>query len=111
MGNSQDRIGIGILGFSLNIDFQEVAFEQRMMADSNQDGQGDTVVSNFDLSRGASAFGAGISLGILYDLTDSLTVGASYKSKQYFTDLDYQLGYGDIDMSGFGGGPLPAGEY
>jgi len=99
------------LGFSLNIDFQEVAFEQRMMADTNQDGQGDTVVNNFDLSRGATAFGAGLSLGILYDMTDSITLGASYKSKQYFTDLDYRLGYGDIDMTAFGGGPLPAGEY
>ena len=99
------------LGASVNIDFQQVSFQQRMMADSNGDGQGDMVINNFDLSRGASAFGFGISLGILYDFNDLVTLGASYKSKQFFTDLEYQLAYGDIDMSAFGGGPLPAGTY
>ena len=99
------------LGASVNIDFQQVSFQQRMMTDSNGDGQGDMVINNFDLSRGASAFGFGISLGILYDFNDLVTLGASYKSKQFFTDLEYQLAYGDIDMSAFGGGPLPAGTY
>jgi len=99
------------LGASLNIDFQQVAFQQRMMADTSGDGQGDTVVNNFNLGRGASAFGFGISLGILYDINEIVTLGASYKSKQLFTDLEYQLTYGDIDMSAFGGGPLPAGTY
>jgi len=100
------------LGASINIDFQQVAFQQRMLADTDSDGQGDTVVNNFDLSRGASAFGFGLSLGILYDLNEMVTLGASYKSKQFFTDLEYQLAYGDIDMSAFpGGGPLPAGTY
>ena len=100
------------LGASINIDFQQVAFQQRMLADTDSDGQGDTVVNNFDLSRGASAFGFGLSLGILYDLNEMVTLGASYKSKQFFTDLEYQLAYGDIDMSAFpSGGPLPAGTY
>jgi len=99
------------LGASVNIDFQQVSFQQRMMADSNGDSQGDMVINNFDLSRGASAFGFGLSLGILYDFNDLVTLGASYKSKQFFTDLEYQLAYGDIDMSAFGGGPLPAGTY
>ena len=93
------------LGASFNIDFQQVAFQQRMM-----DAAG-IVLNNFDLSRGASAFGFGLSLGILYDLNEMVTLGASYKSKQFFTDLEYQLAYGDIDMSAFGGGPLPAGTY
>jgi len=99
------------LGVSVNIDFQQVAFQQRMMADTNDDGQGDTVINNFNLSRGASAFGFGLSLGILYDFNEMVSFGASYKSKQFFTDLEYQLAYGDIDMSAFGGGPLPAGTY
>lgn len=99
------------LGASINIDFQQVAFQQRMLADTNGDGQGDMVVNNFDLSRGASAFGFGLSLGILYDVNEMVTIGAAYKSKQFFTDLEYQLAYGDIDMSAFGGGPLPAGTY
>jgi long-chain fatty acid transport protein len=99
------------LGAAVNIDFQQVAFQQRMMADSNGNGQGDMVINNFDLSRGASAFGFGLSLGVLYDFNDLVTLGVSYKSKQFFTDLEYQLSYGDIDMSAFGGGPLPAGTY
>ena len=103
-----DRFSLGV---SVNIDFQEVAFLQRMMADTNNDGQGDTILNNFNLSRGASAFGFGLSFGILYDFNEILTFGASYKSKQFFSDLEYQLANGDIDMSAFDGGPLPAGTY
>ena len=98
-------------GASLNIDFQQVSFEQRMMADTDDDQQGDTVLMNFDLSRGASSFGYGITLGVLYDFTDMITAGISYKSKQFFTDLEYQLSYGDIDSTAFGGGPYPKGTY
>jgi len=89
------------LGASINIDFQQVAFQQRMMD------AGGIVLNNFDLSRGASAFGFGLSLGILYDFNEMVTIGASYKSKQFFTDLEYQLANGDINF----GGPFPAGTY
>ena len=99
------------LGASINIDFQQVSFQQRMLADTDGDGQGDMVVNNFNLGRVSSGFGFGLSFGILYDFNDMLTFGASYKSRQYFTDLEYQLAFGDIDMSAFGGGPLPAGTY
>jgi long-chain fatty acid transport protein len=95
------------LGASINIDFQQVAFQQRMMADTSGNGQGDTVVSNFDLSRGASAFGFGIGIGCIYDFNEVVTVGAAYRSKQFFTDLEYQLAAGDINF----GTPLPAGTY
>ncbi len=95
------------LGASINIDFQQVAFQQRMLADSNADGQGDMVLNNFNLGRGASAFGFGLSFGILYDINEIVTLGATYKSKQFFTDLEYQLAYGDINFSA----PLPAGTY
>jgi long-chain fatty acid transport protein len=96
------------LGAAVNIDFQQVAFQQRMLAAPGPD---QTVLMNFDLSKGASAFGFGLSLGLLYDVNDRVTLGASYKSKQFFTDLEYQLSFGDIDMSAFGGSPLPAGTY
>ena len=99
------------VGVALNIDFQQVAFEQRMMADSDGDGQGDMVINNFDLSRSASSFGFGLSLGVIFDVNDIISLGASYRSKQYFTDLEYQLAQGDIDLTAFGGGPLPAGTY
>jgi len=81
------------------------------MEDTDADQRGDTVLMNFDLGRNASAFGFGISLGALYDINDMVTVGASYKSKQFFSELEYQLADGDIDMTAFGGGPLPAGKY
>ena len=93
------------LGVSLNLDYQSVAFKQRIA-----DGAG-TTYSNFDLSRSASVFGYGVSLGVLYDVSSSLTVGAAYKSQQKFSDLKYQLGYGDINMTAGGGGVFPAGTY
>ena len=99
------------LGASVNIDFQQVAFQQRILEDTDADQRGDTVLMNFDLGRSTSAFGFGISLGALYDINEAITVGASYKSRQFFTELEYQLADGDIDMTAFGGGPLPAGTY
>jgi len=98
------------LGASLNIDYQSVSFRQRTMQDTTGDGVGDSVASNFDLGRSASAFGFGASFGLLYDVSDTLTVGASYKSKQQFSSLEYQLAAGDISHPDFGG-DLPAGTY
>ncbi len=79
-------------GVSLDIDYQSASFMQRVM-------NGSTPVSNFDLSRAASSFGLGFSLGVLYDVNDRLTVGASYKSKQQFDKMQYQLAAGDITSS------------
>ncbi|MFW5910966.1 MAG: OmpP1/FadL family transporter, partial [Thiohalospira sp.] len=86
------------LGASLNISYQSVAFQQRMMSgtDTDGDGVGDTVGDNFDLSRSASAFGYGLSFGALYEINDQWQVGASYKTKQSFSDLEYQLAQGDV---------------
>ena len=109
--NVNDRL---TLGAAVLIDYQSVAFKQRMMADTNSDGSGDTVMSNFDLSRNASAFGLGFSLGALYDISPSVTVGAYYKSEQAFDPLEYNLSQGDITDFNPGTGastPLPAGRY
>ena len=97
------------LGASLNIDYQSVAFKQRVMADTDSDGMGDMIVQNFDLSRSASGFGFGLSLGLLYDINKNLTLGVSYKSKQAFSDLEYQLAAGDITDPL--AGAMPAGTY
>jgi len=83
-------------GVSLNIDYQSVSFKQAYSADTSSGGSGDFNVTNFDLSRTAQAFGYGLSFGVLYDINDDLTVGATYKSKQDFSDLEYQLAQGDI---------------
>ncbi len=98
--NQSDRLSLGV---SLDIDYQAASFKQRVM-------NGSTVVSNFDLSRGASGFGYGISLGVLYDLNDRVTVGASYKSKQDFAPLKYNLAAGDINNP-YAGGAYAAGTY
>jgi len=100
------------LGAALNINYQMVSFSQRIQ------GGGGGTQQNFDLSKGAQGFGFGFTLGALYDITDRLTVGASYKSKQSFSDFEYNLGYGDIQDPGLIGAPfagpggeMPAGKY
>ena len=93
------------LGVALNIDYQQVSFSQRIR---------DTVTDalyNFDLNRSANAFGFGLTLGLLYDVSESFTLGFSYKSKQHFSDLEYNLRDGDIDTSLVGGMPFPGGTY
>ncbi|MEE4217131.1 MAG: outer membrane protein transport protein [Xanthomonadales bacterium] len=100
--DANDRLS---LGAALNIDYQQVSFSQRMR---------DTVsgaLYNFDLNRSANAFGFGLSLGLLYDFSESFTVGFSYKSKQFFTDLEYNLRDGDIDTTLVGGPSFPGGKY
>jgi long-chain fatty acid transport protein len=104
--NVNSRYSVGV---TLNIDYQSVAFKQRVSADTDSNGTAETVMQNFDLSRGASGFGLGLGLGLLYDLNDQLTLGFNYKSKQQFAPLEYQLGFGDI--SNGPGQEGPAGTY
>jgi long-chain fatty acid transport protein len=109
--NVNDRL---TLGAAVLIDYQSVAFKQRMMADTDANGSGDRVMSNFDLSRGASAFGLGFSLGGVYEVHPKLTLGAYYKSEQAFDPLEYNLSEGDItafDPSTGTSIALPAGRY
>ncbi len=89
------------VGATINVDYQSVAFKQRVM-------QGNNVVENFDLSRSSSSFGFGFGVGLLYDINDKLTLGVNYKSKQNFSDLKYQLASGDIMSKG---NAMPGGEY
>lgn len=112
-------------GISLNIDYQSVAFKQAFLMDGDGSGSADGIADdgtlvNLDLSRTAQAFGYGLSLGVIYDATEKFTVGASYKSLQNFSDLEFQLSHGDIadtsgqnllPISGCAGGVCPAGKY
>lgn len=96
--NQNDKLSYGV---SLNLDYQSVSLKQSFLADTNSDGVPDQTAANLDLSRNAQAFGFGLTLGVLYDVNDQITVGASYKSKQNFSDLEYQLTNGDIqDFTG-----------
>ncbi len=97
------------VGLALYMDYQNLSFRQRTMLDMNDDGAGDSVFSNFDLGRSASQFGFGLGLGFLYDLTGSFTVAASYKSRQSFSDFEFNLAHGDITDPAMGA--LPGGKY
>ncbi len=91
------------VGAALNLDYQSVSLFQEIR-------QG-TGTYQADLSRGASAFGIGVGVGILYDLTPHVTLGLAYKSKQFFPRFKYQLRKGDVDTTLAGGGVGPAGTY
>lgn len=98
--NVNDRYSVGV---TLNIDYQSVAFKQSVAGGTPMD-------FNFDLSRGASGFGLGFGIGLLYDLSERLTLGFNYKSKQLFSPMQYQLADGDISHPMMGG-DFPAGTY
>lgn len=100
--NANDRLSLGV---AVNIDYQQVSFEQRIRDDVTG------ALFNFDLGRSANAFGWGLSVGLLYDLGDRVTLGASYKSKQRFSELEYNLRAGDIDTTLVGGMAFPGGTY
>lgn len=109
--NVNERYSVGV---TLNIDYQSVAFKQRGLADTDSNNEGDLVIQNFDLSRGASGFGLGLGFGLLYDLNERLTLGFNYKSKQEFDPMEFQLGYGDLmnlPDSNCPAGVCPSGTY
>ena len=97
------------LGVALNLDYQSVSLLQEIV----QPGPPGPGMGTYraDLSRGASAFGIGAGVGVLYDLSPRITLGFAYKTKQIFPRLEYQLRRGDIDTTLAGGGPAPAGTY
>ena len=97
--NVDDKLS---LGASLNIDYQSVALQQRFTDTAGNP------INSIDLSRSASGFGLGLSFGLLYDINPQVTVGLSYKSKQNFSAMEYQLAQGDITLMG---SAQPAGTY
>ena len=100
--NANDKLSLGV---AINIDYQQVSFQQEIRDDITD------ASFNFDLGRSANAFGFGISFGLLYDLSDKVTIGGSYKSKQFFSELKYNLSPGDIDTTLMGGPAYPGGTY
>ena len=100
--NANDKLSLGV---AINIDYQQVSFQQEIRDDITD------ASFNFDLGRSANAFGFGISFGLLYDLSDKVTIGGSNKSKQFFSELKYNLSPGDIDTTLMGGPAYPGGTY
>ena len=84
------------LGAALDIGYMSASFQQQF-----------TGMGGVNMTRSASAFGLGATLGMLYKINPMWTVGASYTSEQSFK-LKYNLASGDItDQTG----PYPAGPY
>ncbi len=99
------------LGAALNIGYMSASFQQQMVdytntANSNTSAP-NGVANGVNMTRSASAFGLGLTLGALYKINPMWTVGASYTSEQTFK-LKYNLAYGDINNVGTA---YPAGQY
>ena len=52
-------------------------------------------ILGYPLSESASATGFGGQIGLFYDSLKGIKIGASYKSKQYFSDFDFENTYLD----------------
>lgn len=90
------------LGASVNMDYQSVTIRQAFGNVPFWNNPMDPTAGitqrnvNFDLGRPTSQMGAGIGLGLLYDINDMITFGASYSSKQIFSDAEFRVASGDI---------------
>lgn len=99
------------IGVSLNMDYTSVTMRQTIKNVPFWDTPpGPSSITqrdvNFDLGRPTNQIGYGASAGILYDLNELLTFGASYTSKQFFGDCEYRVGEDDIkNFNGATGDP------
>jgi long-chain fatty acid transport protein len=115
--NVNDKLSVGA---ALNIDYQSITINEVIrnvpfwndpMAASTGDfsaGITQRTVS-LDLGRPTSQMGFGAGFGVLYDVNDWLTLGASYDSQQMFSEAEFRVGTGDI--STYGGAMGVAGTY
>ncbi len=76
------------LGISLNLDYQSISMK---ISDGS---------SNLDLSETQGAYGVGGAIGIIYQPVQAFGVGLSYTSKQNFSEFEWRLAAGDINMGG-----------
>ncbi|MEE4246079.1 MAG: outer membrane protein transport protein [Kangiellaceae bacterium] len=115
--NHSDTLSFGL---SLNINYQSASLKQSFSMDTTTDGlvNPDVELVNTDLSRVSQAFGYGFTVGLIYDVSDDFTFGLSYKSKQSFSPLEYQLNFADIQgnpnlgvTTGCANEVCPAGTY
>ena len=86
------------LGASLNVDYQSVTIRERLRNvpfDPASPAYTQMDV-NLDLGRPTNQLGVGATFGLLYDVTEKVTVGFSYSSEQVFGDGDYRVGTGDV---------------
>ena len=98
--NVNERLSVGA---ALNVDYQSVTIRETFQYVPLFG------YLNLDLGRPTSQLGYGASVGVLYDPTPWLTVGASYTSKQSFAAGEYRVG--DFGVFGVNGGMGLAGTY
>ncbi len=102
------------VGAALNIGYMSTAFQQQIVYKGSKTTNlsapnytNNEVLNGVNMSRSASAFGVGVTLGVLYKVNPRVTVGASYISEQTY-DLKYNLAPGDITIMKTGSG-CPSG--
>jgi len=86
----KDKLAVG---FALNLDYQAFGFKQVFTG-----GGGGSLGSRagFDLSEMQGALGYGATVGAIYEFSPKFAVGASYASKQYFSDFKWRLSANDV---------------
>jgi long-chain fatty acid transport protein len=90
------------LGVALNADYQILDLRQWFTSNDTvryPASAGYLSAMGMNLGAGEGALGVGFSVGALYDVTDQITLGASYISKQWFQDMNYKLMSGDVTYS------------
>ncbi|HSG46808.1 MAG TPA: outer membrane protein transport protein, partial [Longimicrobiales bacterium] len=89
-----------LLGASLNLDWASLAVDPMPTASPAFDaGTGTAYYSRATAADGA--FGAGFQLGVIYQATDALSLGASYSSPQWFQDFEYTSVYENPNLPNF----------
>ncbi|MFQ5509568.1 MAG: OmpP1/FadL family transporter [Leptospirillia bacterium] len=90
--HSSDDTSIGV---SLNVDYQSITMTQKIRnlpfvaAPNERD-------INFYLGRPTAQMGVGASVGVLHDVNDTFTIGASYTTEQAFGNGEFRLATGDL---------------
>lgn len=79
-------------GIALNLDYQAFGFKTMFSGTMG----GTQAKIGMDLSEIQSAVGAGATIGFLYQPVPAFAMGASYASRQFFTDFTWRLASGDI---------------
>ncbi len=88
-----DRLSVGA---GLNLDWQLLEIRETFGASALAGVTGNAGLK-LDLGRAIGVYGGGFNVGAIYKVSDMLTVGASYISKQWFPDVRYRVKTGDIE--------------
>lgn len=94
-----DKLSIGA---SINADYQILDLRQWFTSNDTVNfpaSAGFLNAMGMNIGAGEGALGVGFSVGVLYDVTDQITLGASYISKQWFENMKYRIMSGDITYS------------